>query len=195
MATENFRTIPGYPPYCINARGEVKNRNTGKLLTLHTHSTFRLSVPAGKKVNVSRKKLLVLAGFVPAEPTREEKVARLMALLRRGLSQVECARALGVTARTVRQWLADYKRQHEDSVEQLRVLQLYTRQLKAQKAPATLRRRGLYPARLCHDCKKPTNGNYRCPACLAAWRQKHGVTAGEDSCEEAYGRLCWEEQR
>lgn len=29
-------------------------------------------------------------------------------------------------------------------------------------------------ARACHDCGKPTS-DYRCRACLEAWRRKHGV--------------------
>lgn len=38
-------------------------------------------------------------------------------------------------------------------------------------------------SRACHDCGRPTT-DYRCPACLAAFRQRHGVAAdagcGED---------------
>ena len=34
--------------------------------------------------------------------------------------------------------------------------------------------------RKCHDCGKPTT-DYRCPACLAAWRRRNGVSSrGED---------------
>ena len=29
--------------------------------------------------------------------------------------------------------------------------------------------------RQCHDCGRPTH-NYRCPACLRRWRDKHGVS-------------------
>lgn len=39
-----------------------------------------------------------------------------------------------------------------------------------------LRRELGLSARRCHDCGKPTP-DYRCPACLAKWRRKHGVAA------------------
>ena len=31
------------------------------------------------------------------------------------------------------------------------------------------------PGRRCHDCGRPTP-DYRCPACWAAFRRRHGVT-------------------
>lgn len=51
----------------------------------------------------------------------------------------------------------------------------------AAKAAREMRKnkRGLppevYAPRACHDCGRPTY-NYRCEACLARWRQRHGVS-------------------
>lgn len=57
------------------------------------------------------------------------------------------------------------------------------RRLKGECAPAKateiLRRK-------CHDCGRPTS-DYRCPACLRAWRQKHGVPVdGEAGYGDAF---------
>lgn len=41
----------------------------------------------------------------------------------------------------------------------------------------------LPPARTCHDCGKPTN-NYRCDACAAKWKKKHGVMGTMSTVEE-----------
>lgn len=44
------------------------------------------------------------------------------------------------------------------------------------------------PTRRCHDCGAPTD-NYRCEACLAKWRAKHGVPpdGGEMEVRYAFG--------
>ena len=47
-------------------------------------------------------------------------------------------------------------------------------------------------ARRCHDCGEPTS-DYRCPACLAAWRTAHGVPEDVDDAddEHAYFGACF----
>ena len=43
--------------------------------------------------------------------------------------------------------------------------------------------------RSCHDCGCPTS-DYRCPACLRAWRQKHGVSGETDVYDLFAGVAC-----
>lgn len=48
--------------------------------------------------------------------------------------------------------------------------------------------------RKCHDCGCPTS-DYRCPACLKAWRQKHGVSGDADVDELFAGVACLSDGR
>ena len=46
---------------------------------------------------------------------------------------------------------------------------------------------GLAYSRKCHDCGKPTN-DYRCPRCLAKWRNKYHVSGNEQLESYTTGR-------
>lgn len=98
-------------------------------------------------------------------PWTPEEDASLRSSLARGMSWTEAAGRL--PGRSVRACMA-----------RGRILGV-----SAQKP--VLKRPGALSGRRCHDCGKPTS-DYRCPACLARWRAKHGVPVNADGGEDAY---------
>jgi len=59
------------------------------------------------------------------------------------------------------------------------LLGLKRRSSQERKRPDMLSRRR------CHDCGRPTT-DYRCPACLAAWRRRNGVPGAGGEADEGY---------